>query len=76
MPSTSVPPLPIATPMSASLRASTSLTPSPSIATISPRRYFCTQCHVSQHEVQPLVGNSFQTIDTLLQNEAKAPAKP
>lgn len=46
------------------------------LAAVSPRRYFCNQCHVSQNEVQPLVGNSFQTIDTLLQNEAKAPAKP
>ncbi len=46
------------------------------LAAVSPRRYFCNQCHVSQNEVQPLVGNSFQTIDTLLQNEAKTPAKP
>ena len=46
------------------------------LAAVSPRRYFCNQCHVSQDEVQPLVGNSFQTIDTLLQNEAKTPAKP
>ena len=46
------------------------------LAAVSPRRYFCTQCHVSQNDVQPLVGNSFETIDKLLQNEAKAPAKP
>ena len=46
------------------------------LAAVSPRRYFCNQCHVPQKEVQPLVGNSFQTIDTLLQNEAKTPAKP
>ncbi len=26
---------------------------------ISPRRYFCTQCHVSQHEVSPMVTNTF-----------------
>jgi cytochrome c-type protein NapB len=26
---------------------------------ISPRRYFCTQCHVPQMEVKPPVGNSF-----------------
>lgn len=46
------------------------------LAAVSPRRYFCTQCHVSQNEVQPLVGNSFENIDTLLQNEANAPTKP
>lgn len=46
------------------------------LAAVSPRRYFCTQCHVSQNEVQPLVGNSFENIDKLLQNEANAPAKP
>ena len=46
------------------------------LAAVSPRRYFCNQCHVSQNEVQPLVGNSFENIDTLLQNEATAPAKP
>lgn len=27
---------------------------------ISPRRYFCTQCHVSQTDAKPLVGNTFQ----------------
>jgi cytochrome c-type protein NapB len=27
---------------------------------ISPRRYFCTQCHVPQTDAKPLVGNTFQ----------------
>ena len=27
---------------------------------ISPRRYFCTQCHVSQTEAKPLVENTFR----------------
>jgi cytochrome c-type protein NapB len=36
------------------------------LATISPRRYFCTQCHVSQREVKPLVDNDFVDIDELL----------
>lgn len=27
---------------------------------ISPRRYFCTQCHVTQTDAKPLVENSFQ----------------
>jgi cytochrome c-type protein NapB len=27
---------------------------------ISPRRYFCTQCHVAQTDAKPLVDNTFQ----------------
>ena len=27
---------------------------------ISPRRYFCTQCHVPQTDAKPLVENTFQ----------------
>ncbi|MDX1297581.1 MAG: nitrate reductase cytochrome c-type subunit, partial [Pseudomonas sp.] len=45
------------------------------LAAVSPRRYFCNQCHVIQHDVKPLVGNSFETIDKLLQDEINAPAK-
>ncbi|HEU5275168.1 MAG TPA: nitrate reductase cytochrome c-type subunit [Xanthobacteraceae bacterium] len=36
------------------------------LASISPRRYFCTQCHVPQHAVRPPVENDFVDIDTLL----------
>ncbi|NKC14732.1 MAG: nitrate reductase cytochrome c-type subunit; periplasmic nitrate reductase electron transfer subunit [Gammaproteobacteria bacterium] len=36
------------------------------LASVSPRRYFCNQCHVSQHETEPLVGNTFVDIDSLL----------
>lgn len=36
------------------------------LATISPRRYFCNQCHVVQTDARPLVANTFQDIDTLL----------
>ena len=31
---------------------------------VSPRRYFCTQCHVPQDEVKPLVDNRFQDFET------------
>lgn len=31
---------------------------------ISPRRYFCTTCHVPQDEVKPLVGNTFVDFET------------
>ena len=37
------------------------------LSSISPRRYFCNQCHVSQHDASPLVGNSFTDVDTILQ---------
>ena len=40
------------------------------LASISPRRYFCTQCHVPQHPDEPEVENLFIDIDTLLAEEA------
>jgi len=39
------------------------------LASISPRRYFCTQCHVPQHNVRVPVENDFVDIDTLLSRE-------
>jgi cytochrome c-type protein NapB len=35
-------------------------------AFISPRRFFCDQCHVTQHEVRPLTGNTFIDVDKLI----------
>ncbi|MCM2679732.1 nitrate reductase cytochrome c-type subunit [Echinimonas agarilytica] len=35
------------------------------LANISPRRYFCQQCHVSQDDAAPLVGNTFEPVDAL-----------
>ncbi|WP_443082633.1 nitrate reductase cytochrome c-type subunit [Thalassospira sp. CH_XMU1448-2] len=40
------------------------------LAAVSPRRYFCTQCHVSQKDVKPLVDNTFVDIDQLLPNNS------
>ena len=37
------------------------------LAEVSPRRYFCNQCHVTQIITKPLVGNSFQDVDSLIQ---------
>ena len=37
------------------------------LADVSPRRYFCQQCHVIQSDAQPLVANDFVDIDQLLQ---------
>jgi nitrate reductase (cytochrome), electron transfer subunit len=44
------------------------------LAEVSPRRYFCEQCHVVQVEAKPLVENTFQDVDTLLQKTRAGPA--
>lgn len=36
------------------------------LASISPRRYFCNQCHIPQLDVRPLVENSFVDVDQVL----------
>lgn len=41
------------------------------LAEVSPRRYFCNQCHVSQNEVKPIVENTFQDVDTILYENKK-----
>ncbi|MBL4816067.1 MAG: nitrate reductase cytochrome c-type subunit [Shewanella sp.] len=35
------------------------------LADVSPRRYFCLQCHVTQADAKPLVGNSFERVKSL-----------
>jgi len=40
------------------------------LASVSPRRFFCTQCHVPQHETRAPVANDFVDIDTLLNRAA------
>jgi cytochrome c-type protein NapB len=45
------------------------------LASVSPRRYFCTQCHVPQHNVTAPVANDFVDIDTLLTRTAPGPRK-
>ncbi|WP_257167121.1 nitrate reductase cytochrome c-type subunit [Bradyrhizobium sp. SRS-191] len=39
------------------------------LASVSPRRYFCTQCHVSQSTATPPVSNDFVDIDTVLSHD-------
>ena len=41
------------------------------LAEVSPRRYFCNQCHVPQTDVKPLVGNRFEDIDDILARKAQ-----
>jgi len=36
------------------------------LAAVSPRRYFCTQCHVPQTTAEPLVQNRFVDVDEML----------
>ena len=40
------------------------------LAEISPRRYFCEQCHVPQVDAKPLVGNGFVDVDEILRRPA------
>ena len=42
------------------------------LASVSPRRYFCIQCHVPQHPVTPPVANRFIDVDTLLSAPSRA----
>lgn len=35
------------------------------LADVSPRRYFCLQCHVPQADAKQLVGNEFKRVDSL-----------
>ncbi|MEH6593496.1 MAG: nitrate reductase cytochrome c-type subunit, partial [Halioglobus sp.] len=38
------------------------------LADVSPRRYFCEQCHVVQTNAPALVGSDFKDIDQLLRD--------
>lgn len=37
------------------------------LASVSPRRYFCNQCHVPQTETKPLVENTFVDVDSIIE---------
>ena len=38
---------------------------------VSPRRYFCTQCHVPQDDVKPLVRNEYEDFAAVRANETR-----
>ena len=40
------------------------------LASVSPRRFFCTGCHVPQHTATPPVTNDFTDIDSMLSKAA------
>ena len=46
------------------------------LAEISPRRYFCTQCHVPQVPNNPLVENRFTDVENMLRRSGGKPAAP
>lgn len=43
------------------------------LAELSPRRYFCTQCHVPQTDARPLVENNFIDADSLIRRQHQQP---
>ena len=40
------------------------------LAEISPRRFFCNQCHVNQTDARPKVENTFQDMDELMKSRS------
>jgi len=42
------------------------------LAEMSPRRYFCNQCHVTQLDAEPLVENTFTDMHSLMNDKSKA----
>jgi nitrate reductase (cytochrome), electron transfer subunit len=45
------------------------------LAEVSPRRYFCEQCHVLQMETKPQVGNRFRDVESMVRAKPKPAAK-
>jgi len=41
------------------------------LADVSPRRYFCDQCHVVQMQAAPSVKNRFRDVDTIIKEKKK-----
>ncbi|KON82416.2 nitrate reductase cytochrome c-type subunit [Azoarcus sp. PA01] len=46
------------------------------LAELSPRRYFCLQCHVPQAPVNPLVDNRFVDVETMLRRGSSPSVPP
>ena len=41
------------------------------LADVSPRRYFCDQCHIVQMEASPAVKNSFRDVESIIRKNKK-----
>ncbi|WP_376963967.1 nitrate reductase cytochrome c-type subunit [Azospirillum sp. A26] len=46
------------------------------LGAVSPRRYFCMQCHVPQTTAQPIVPNTFKDLDTLVSRPSDRGDRP
>lgn len=44
------------------------------LAEVSPRRYFCTQCHVPQTDAEPPVSNTFRDVDEIIERARSSQA--
>ena len=42
------------------------------LAEVSPRRYFCNQCHVPQTDARPLVDNTFEDVTEIIARKRQA----
>jgi len=40
------------------------------LAEVSPRRYFCNQCHINQTAARPMIENTFEDMDLLLEKRS------
>lgn len=45
------------------------------LAEVSPRRYFCNQCHVTQTDAKPLIENTFTDMHSLMKTKASTSDK-
>ena len=45
------------------------------LAAVSPRRYFCTQCHVVQTDAKPLVPSEFRDVDEIMTVDSEKQAR-
>jgi nitrate reductase (cytochrome), electron transfer subunit len=45
------------------------------LADVSPRRYFCEQCHVVQMQAEPAVKNRFRDVEEIIRGGARPAAK-
>lgn len=45
------------------------------LGSVSPRRFFCTACHLPQTDAAPIVANEFVDIDALLARTPRAPRR-
>ncbi|HEX6398595.1 MAG TPA: nitrate reductase cytochrome c-type subunit, partial [Steroidobacteraceae bacterium] len=41
------------------------------LADVSPRRYFCEQCHVVQMQTEPVVKNRFRDVESIIKQPRK-----